>query len=265
MPATDLFPLDPDYTVPVGTDGGVLRQRAASGRVFQRQLRPPQRQFELGFARRSTDEVEQIRDWYDRFQQRYFVFNHKTWLNNAGTYLARKFPVTFAAEPQYELLSNDAWNVQVSFLEAVGEALQSADYPDPTAGHASFKKEEDHPDAIALAGAWTTGADGSASAGVLKTNPNVNTTDAFQWIYAGYGFALWSIKNSNLGIYEVLLDETSLGNVDLYNATKLSAARVFSKFDVPLGIHRVKIRATDTKNPSSSAKTIIADALEVLP
>lgn len=265
MSETDLFPLDPDYAVAESIDPGVLRQRAASGRDLERKLRPPQRLFQLRFLERPTDEVEQIRDWYARFQSSFFNWLHKVYVNNAGTYLQRRFPVVFAAEPEYELAQNEAWNVTVSLLEAVGRALPAANYPDPTAGHPSFFIEEDAPDAKALAGLWTVTADANAHAGQHKTNPNTNTTDAFQFLYAGYGFRLWAAKAPNAGIMKVLLDEVDLGNVDLYAAVAVASAPLLTKFDVPLGLHRVKLLATNTKNAAATGQLILADAIEAMP
>lgn len=265
MPENDLFPLDPDYTVVEVIDPGVLRQLAASGRDLQRFVKPPQRRFDLSFLGRPTDEAEQVRDWYARFQRDFFRFNHKVYINNAGVYLARHFPVIFASEPEFELATNEAWSIQVALLEAVGRKLPTANYPDPVAGHPSFKVEEDNVDSKALVGTWTLVSEANASGGQERTNPNTNTTDAFQFLYAGYGFRFWARKASNLGIFQVLFGEVSLGNVDLYNATPVAAAALLTKLDVPLGIHRVKILATNTKNAASSANTIVADAIEVMP
>ncbi|MCI0402494.1 MAG: hypothetical protein L0212_03090 [Acidobacteria bacterium] len=261
MGATDIFPVEADYTLPEQVIGGAVRAVAESGRVFQRLKKAPQRLFELELRRRPTFEAAQVRDWHARFQKDYFIFRHKVYADNGAAYVERDFPVTFAAEPDYELLHNEAWDVRVRLLEAVGVALSS--YPDPAAGHDSHFLEETA--GFATAGAWTSGAHTNAHGGAEKTNPNTNTTDRFRFVYAGYGFRLWTRKANNLGIVEVLLDGTSLGNVDLYNASAQAAAALLTKLDVPLGLHVVELKATNTKNASSSANTIIADAIEVIP
>lgn len=99
----------------------------------------------------------------------------------------------------------------------------------------------------------------------LKLRCRRHTTDAFVFLYAGYGFRLKGRKGPALGIYQVLLDEVSLGNVDLYNAGDTGPVVLLTKLDVPLGLHRVKIKATNTKNALSTANTITADAVEILP
>jgi len=265
MPESDIFPLDPDYPVEVVTLPGTLLQEAESGRALARLVRPDRRLFRLALRARSTDDIEQLRDWYARFRAGYFVFEHKVWVNNAGAFLTRRFPVRFAQPLQEELFAPHAYNGPVELLEQVGEQLQTTDYPDPAAGHPSFFLEEDDALAKALLGSWTIAAQANAHGTQEATNPNTNTTDAFQFLYAGYGFRLWARKDSNLGILRVLLDEADLGTVDLYAAAPAAAASLLAKLDVPLGLHRVKILATNTKNASSSANTIVADAIEVIP
>ncbi len=267
MPENDLFPLDPDYAVAETIQGGALRQAAQSGFDIQRLLRPSQRLFRLAFRMRSTDEAEQVRDWYARFQRDFFRFQHKVYVNNAGVYLIRHFPVVFASEPEYELEHNDTWNIEVQLGEAVGRPLPTANYPDPAAGHPSFFIEEDNGLAQAITGSWPIAAQANAHATPAQeaTNTNLNTTDKFRFLYAGYGFRLWARKDANLGILRVLVDETDLGTVDLYAAAPAASAALLAKLDLPLGIHRVDVKATNTKNVNSSANTIVADAIEAIP
>ncbi|KKM60558.1 hypothetical protein LCGC14_1540640 [marine sediment metagenome] len=271
MAETDLLPeIGWDYPLHVPSIDGVLRQRAENGLIFQRLRSPDLRIFELEKRAATTLERQQLDSFYRRFQASFFRFDQKVWVDDGGTYRTRSFPVVFNGPQDFALGRNESWPISVTLIEAVGKALPAGKYPDPTLGHASFLIEEDDPQrAVALRGTWTTAADGQASAGNHKTNPGTTggaNADAFQFTYAGYGFRLHSIKDSNLGIYEVLLDETSLGNVDLYNATKLPAAPVFTKLEVPLGIHRVELRSTNTRNVGNvTAFTIIADAIEIMP
>ena len=269
MSETDLFPdIGWDYPVDVLVQPGTLRQAAGDGSIQSRIQIPDLRLFELERRSATTDQREQIEAFHRRLQSDFFRLDLKAWVNDAGTLRTRSFPVLFARPPQIGQLHNDAWPINVTLIEAVGKALPAGNYPDPTLGHTSFFIEEDDSQrAVALRGTWTTAADAQASAGNHKTNPGTTSganADAFQFIYAGYGFRIHSIKDSNLGIYELFLDETSLGNVDLFNASKLAAAAIFTKLDVNLGIHRVELRSTNTRNGGSSANTIISDAIEVL-
>ncbi len=261
MAATDIFPLEADYALSQPWTEGIVRALAESGRQFARLKRAPQRLFRLSLRQRPTSQKLQLEDWYRRFERDFFNWRHAVWqVKPDGSYLERYFAVEFAAAPAVELVANEAYDMEVTLLEAVGRALLQ--YPDPTAGHPSAFQEETA--VTKTQGTWTTVADASAHAGSELQNANTNTTDFALWVYAGYGFRLWARRGPALGIFEVLLDDVSLGTVDLYAASAVGAQPVFAKLDVPLGLHRVKLRATSTKNAAATGQTILADALEYL-
>lgn len=263
MPETDIFPLDPDYTMVTRWSDGVLRLVTESGRTVERLKRPPQRLFELEFRSRPTADVTRLLAWWRRFERSFFTLHHEVHslgVAGQGSLLRRSFAVTFASPPDYSLNGNEAYDIRVRLLEAVGRALDS--YPDPQAGHESVFLEED--EVFTVTGSWNSEVQVLAHGGSEQVNANTNTTDAAQWVYAGYGFRLWSRTGPDLGIVEVLLDGVSLGAVDLYNSADVFSQPVLAKLDVPLGLHTLKLRATNTRNASSSANAIPADALEMM-
>ena len=86
-----------------------------------------------------------------------------------------------------------------------------------------------------------------------------------------YAIRIWARRDSNLGKLEGKLIRVSDGtvlassvDVDLYSASPVAAAVVYAPGNYPLNFYRVQIKATNTKNASSSAKTIVADAIEVM-
>lgn len=261
MPENDIFPLQPNYPVGRRVLDGVVEGFAESGRRFARLKRAPRLVHELELAL-TTEQKQRLEEWYRRFERSWFSFHDPVYAVDAeaGAYVERYFSVEFAGPPDYALAANNLWRAQVSVADRVGAALFQ--YPDPTAGHKSVFLEET--DGLAVGGAWTATPEALAHGGNEKWNPNTNTSDAFQWTYAGYGFRLWARRAGNLGKVEVLLDAVSLGTVDLYAAAATGAQPVFTKLDVALGMHSVKLRATNTRNASSSANTILADALEVV-
>ncbi|MFQ5817980.1 MAG: hypothetical protein ACE5H2_08505 [Terriglobia bacterium] len=261
MAATDLFPLEADYALAQPWSAGIVRAVAESGRQLARLKRAPQRVFRLVFRQRPTSEKLQLEDWYRRFERDFFNWRHAVWqVKPDGSYLERYFAVEFAGPPQIELVANEAHDMEVALVEAVGRALFA--YPDPAMGHPAAFQEEDA--TSKTQGTWSLVADATAHGGNEKQNTNLNTTDFALWVYAGYGFRLWARNGPDLGIFEVLLDDTSLGNVDLYAAAAAGAQPVFTKLDVPLGVHRIKLRATNTKNAAATGQIILADALEYL-
>jgi murein DD-endopeptidase MepM/ murein hydrolase activator NlpD len=173
---TDLFPLEPDYTIQESWREGVLREYSASRKDFQRIMAPPQRMFRLIFNGRTTAQHEQILDWYSRFQAEWFRFDHLTYLVEGSAYLPRSFPVTFAGPPSSEFVSNECYNMEVELVEQPGRALPTANYPTFAAGHPYIAKV-----------GVTVGAD------------NIVT-------YAGYGF-----RTVAAGVLVTHLDGVSLG------------------------------------------------------
>lgn len=266
MAETDLFPLEPDFPVQETRLPGLLSQEADSGRFFERVRRPDRRLFELQMRGRTTDELETLRGFYARLKGRFFRFDHKVYVNDNGTLRTRSFPVRFAAPPEAQLLPGDQnWTIRATLVESPGDPLPPGSYPDPTLGFESYFREEDDQDAQPLVGTWTTQSHANAHAGQHKTNNNTNTTDKFRFTYFGYGFRYWVRKNPDLGILQLLLDNLSLATIDLFAATGEVAAPLLTKLDVPLGLHTVDVKATNTKNASATNQFIHADAVEVLP
>ncbi len=269
MAETDVFPdIGWDYPLDVPSIDGVLRQKAEDGSIQSRIQRPDVRLFDLVRRDATTDEREQVEAFHRRLQADFFRLDQKVWVKDGATFRTRSFPVVFAGPPQIGLAHHNTWPISVTLIEAVGKPLPAGNYPDPTLGYPSFFIEEDDPNrAVELRGTWTPVAQGLSHAGNHKFNVGTSSganADAFQFIYAGYGFRVHSLKGPTLGIYELFLDEVSLGTVDLYNAILIAAAPLFTKLDVNLGIHRLELRSTNTKNAASSAFNIIADAIEVL-
>lgn len=262
MPENNIFPLQPDYPVSRRVLSGLVESVADSGRRFARLKRAPRLVHELEFRHRGTEEKTMLEEWYRRFERSWFSFLDPVFAADpdSGSFVERYFSVEFSGLPEFELAGNEAWNLRVSLVDRVGAALLS--YPDPVAGHKSVFLEET--EALAVAGVWTDVANGLAHGGGEKLNSNANTTDTLQWSYAGYGFRLWARRAASLGIVEVLLDGASLGTIDLYTAGDAGSQPVLTKLDVPLGLHSVKLRATNIRNAASTADTITADALEIL-
>ena len=254
MPENDVFPVAFDYGSPIRDIGGAVRSQSQSGRTFARINSTRRRVHQLEFRRRSTADKILIETWFRRFEASWFTLHDKVFAHDGTDFVERYFSVEFAGPPGYELVGNEQWNIRVALIDKVGAALKS--YPDPDGGHDSRFLEESA--GFVVAGTWTDSAEPLASEDKEKTNDNSNTTDAFQWVYSGYGFRVRSRKGSALGTVEVLLDGVSLGNVDLNNAGDIVSQAVFTKLDVPLGLHTAQLKATNTGG------IIVADALEVM-
>lgn len=182
----------------------------------------------------------------------------------APEYVPRFFPLSFASEPPDRLSGNEGYDSGLSLLEVPGASLPFALYPKPQDYQqgGSFLEETG---GIVGAGTWTEAFISVAHGSHQFFNPNLNTSDFFYWIYSGYGCRVWFEKDINMGIPELFVDGVSQGTIDLYASPGTAAAPLFTKLDLPLGLHIVKIKATNSKNASSSDKQIVADAIEYIP
>lgn len=125
MAASDLFPVDPDYTVTRSLQSNLLRGRLESGREFRRQKAAPQRVFTLLFHRRAKADWDAIEQFRQRMLADFFTFHDKT--------ANRQFSVYFDGDPIYEEAGYEEHTIRLQLLEAVGMAMST--YPSFAAGH----------------------------------------------------------------------------------------------------------------------------------
>jgi hypothetical protein len=260
VPETDIFPVIPRYPVDRQLLSGHIDDEADSGRDHSRLRRAPRRVHHLQ-CEIPADQKQLLEQFYDQFRGSFFSFYDPVWGKKPdGTDLERYFSVKFAAEPSYSLTKNQIWKADCQLVDRIGAPLFQ--YPDPDDGHVTAFQEES--DGFVVAGTWPSGPLAVSHGGRETSNDNLNTTDQFSWVYGGYGFRLWARRGPDQGIYEVLLDGVSLGTVDPYIAVDVASVIQLTKLDVPLGLHRVTIKATNTKNAASSSKIFVVDALETI-
>jgi hypothetical protein len=152
MSATDLFPVDPDYSVTRTKETNVLRARVDSAREFFRQKAAPRRIFDLVFTRRPVGDWRSIENFRLAHMTDFFTFADKT--------ANRSFSVFFNTEPVYEEAGNQQFNIRLQLIEAVGEAMAS---------YASF-------------------AAGNPFATISAAQASDLGSNGLQFVYAGYGY-----------------------------------------------------------------------------
>ena len=152
MAATDILPIDPDFTVTRTRESNVLRGRVESAREFFRQKAAPRRVFILVFNRRAKADWDLIEQFRLRMLTDFFTFHDKT--------ASRQYSVYFDGEPAYEETGYEEHTIRVQLIEAVGAAMQT--YPTFGTGNPFVN--------IPVAQAQDLGADGKL------------------FIYGGYGY-----------------------------------------------------------------------------
>ena len=87
--------------------------------------------------------------------------------------------------------------------------------------------------------------------------------DSIEFAFNGTGFKWVQPVNSYRGIAKITIDGVTQ-NIDTYSVNEVLQKIVFSKADLALGIHEVKIELTSNKNISSNGRNQAFDYLEIL-
>lgn len=247
-------PLNPDYPFSVPPLPDPTEAQMLGGQMVARHTQVAGRTIPLTWSKMSQDSADALRQWHRQYRQGFFSLYHSGW----GRYFSGRFVQMDIQEAGYL-----NWSAAATFVELPKVAMYA--WPQNWSRDAIFIEETDDffSDNVALAGTgWTRVASGSAHGGYQYISAVTNATA--EWQYFGYGFRFWAEKYSDRGIAEISLDGTVLGTVDLYSSGAVTAAALLTKYDVPLGLHRVKVRVTGTKNASSSDYKCVADAIEVM-
>lgn len=236
---------------------------ARSGTIFARKHTGLGHVYDLGWNSRDLATKHALQQWEEQYLNDYFTL--------ADWERGRYFTGRFAGPLTYSPTGNQRYNIKAQFTEIAG--LPMFAYPSNWSRDAVFIEEQNSKgeDLVKLTGTWTLDANANHHGGNAYKNLNTNTTDAAEWLYFGYGFQLWAMKASNLGIASLSVTRmrdaaviVAATDVDLYNASTLAAAALFTNTNQGLDFYRVKLLATNRKNASSSANAIFADAIQVM-
>jgi uncharacterized protein YjdB len=90
-----------------------------------------------------------------------------------------------------------------------------------------------------------------------------STLTTATFTFTGTRVRLYALKRYNMGIAQVILDDGTPVNVDLYKSGDLAVDQlVYDSGEITSGSHTLKVKNTDTKNASSSGTGISLDAFE---
>lgn len=95
----------------------------------------------------------------------------------------------------------------------------------------------------------------------------IEKTKGGEWIetmFVGTGIKVIVPTNSNAGNLKVSIDGKVVDLIDCYTPKRQFKNIVFEKNDLPLGMHKIKLEATGTKNSASTSTKIEFDAFEVI-
>lgn len=98
----------------------------------------------------------------------------------------------------------------------------------------------------------------------IKFLQSPNGGETASLTFEGTGIEVIVCKNSDRGKLEITIDGVSCGEVDTYASPTERQSVAFSKKDLAQGEHTIVIKATNTKNASSSGTKIEIDAIRVI-
>jgi hypothetical protein len=248
-------PLNPDYAVKITDAATVARYQARSGKPFFRRLAARGPVFDLTWGSRMFADADALVQWFHQYELDFFSF--------ADYDTGRYYSGMFADQPQIERAGNNKVNITAQFI--VVPTLPQFQYPSRWGTDSTFLEERDgfSNDVVKLTGAtWALSVQPWHHGG--QAYQSATTNDIAEWSYFGYGFRYWAATAGVFGIVEISLDGVVLGTLDLFTGGTINASALFTKLNVPLGIHRVKVRCTGTKNAGSTGFLVAADAIEVM-
>lgn len=101
-------------------------------------------------------------------------------------------------------------------------------------------------------------------ASCMSYSESTEIGDTLLVYFTGTGVSWQGARDSNLGVTEVYVDNVRVGETDQYSATLQLPTTVFSVRDLPYGVHRLEIVASNRKNLASSGFGMIVDALDIM-
>ncbi|HEV7523275.1 MAG TPA: hypothetical protein VGP89_19390 [Candidatus Angelobacter sp.] len=251
--------MNPTYRIAHKDPAIISSWQPRSGKPFSRNMLARGMEFQLHWDNVLFSTYQALRQWFRQYEQDFFSYFD---IDDNRYYSGQ-----FLAEPQYERAGNNMVNVSATFVAI--PTLPLFVYPSNWGVDSIFLEERNGfgQDLVKVTGSgwifFTGGAGGPAHGANQAFYRSATTNDTAEWSYIGYGFRVWGNNAGDYGIAEVSLDGTVLGNIDFYNA--VAGLRMsFTQQSVNLGMHRVKLRVTGTKNAASTGFNIPADAIEVM-
>lgn len=134
--------------------------------------------------------------------------------------------------------------------------------PTPSAGWVRF---DDAAGWVYSGANWSSLTVAANTGGTVRNNGNTNATDTATFTFIGTQCRILANTSNGAGRFNVSIDGGANTLVDLYAASGVTPAVVYTSAALTPGSHTVTITMTNTKNASSSALNVALDSIEVLP
>lgn len=279
MPETAILNADvswqADIQDSIGPDYGWERLRRsqlaiikpAFGRPWSRTVGNGGHSTTFSWMGRSGACVERLKQWAEQYEDGFFTIVDQ---DGGG----RHYVGRFVGDMPLSQAGHDKYNIQGwSFEEIPGCPM--VEYPSEWERWSVLMPPiDDFGDQTAatfsaLAGHWfrpepVANDDGSVYTPRQLMIPAPTAGDWITFEYRGYGFRLWAKCGVSYGIISMFIDGVAQPDIDLYNALELGETMVYENAAIPLGVHRVKLVLTNTKNAAALGTGALIDKLQVM-
>jgi hypothetical protein len=130
----------------------------------------------------------------------------------------------------------------------------------PTSAPTTRRLEETNA-AVSLAGTWFSQAKDVHSAGAAALAMDAGTSGTLT--FSGTAVAWRGVRDAWSGQADVTLDGVYKGRIDLYSATEIDQAVLWSASGLSAGVHTLRIEVTGTQNAASGGAWVWIDAFDV--
>lgn len=167
-----------------------------------------------------------------------------------------KMPITFA-----DLSTRDYFHPSVSGQAKIAAATWAAAVQEGAPAATTTTIVDNTSSKISWAGAWEiaeNSADRGGSVSYLYSSKSIYSLQ-----FSGTRVSIEARKTPSSGISEVRIDGELVGRIDGYSPTREYRQLVFVSKTLPAGAHTIKVTSTADKNPDSTGRNSILDALIV--
>ncbi len=232
-------------------------KKAVGGTPYTRDLANTGHTFSLSWIGRTWKCVQRLKRWQEQFEDDFFTIID--WDGGKRHYVGR-----FTSEVEHTEGGNQNWNVMNVRFEEI-PTVSMLKYPNDWAGDGVIRYPRNGfgDQKLAVNGTWVETA--RVFSGVGKNtfdNSGATAGDWAQYEYRGYGFRLRMLMGPEYGPCSVYLDGVLLGTASCNAAAEMGPQIVFTKENVSLDLHRVKVVMP---GPAGSAPAAVSwYALEVM-
>lgn len=162
----------------------------------------------------------------------------------------------YTDENSYQVFGDLTYQVSAS---AGGEESEPGEGVELT----NYEMVDDRDSKVSYSGAWGDWDEDTNYNGTIKYLQNPEGGETATLNFSGTGISVLTCLNHDRGKLEITIDGKSYGEVDTYSSSTVRQNEVFTTSDLAPGAHTIVVKATNTKNGSSSGTKVELDGFKI--